>query len=238
MKLDVLAFAAHPDDVEISCSGTVIKLIKSGKKVGIIDLTKGELGTRGTAEIRLAESENATQIMGLSARENLGFADGFFENNTENKLAVVKMIRKYKPTVVLLNSVTDRHPDHAKASQLCSEACFIAGLRKVETEINGVQQVAWRPKTVYHYIQDRYIHPDFVVDVTPFFDDKMQALRAFKSQFYDPNSNEPISPISGKEFFDFIEGRARSFGRIVGVEYAEGFTVERAPLVDNLLDLN
>jgi bacillithiol biosynthesis deacetylase BshB1 len=237
MKLDVLAFAAHPDDVEISCSGTVAKLVAQGKKVGIIDLTQGELGTRGTPEIRLKESEEATKILKLSVRENLGLADGFFEINLQNKLSVVSMLRKYQPEIVLLNSVTDRHPDHGRASQLCSEACFLSGLRKIETLQDGILQKPWRPKNVYHYIQDRHIHPDFIVDISDFYEIKMNALKAFKSQFYDPNSPEPPSPISGKEFFDFIEGRARTFGRIAGVEFAEGFTVERAPMVNDIFDL-
>ncbi|MGY6562975.1 MAG: bacillithiol biosynthesis deacetylase BshB1 [Luteibaculaceae bacterium] len=236
-KVDVLAFAAHPDDIEISCGGTLAKLISEGKKVAIVDLTQGELGTRGTAEIRAKEASKASAILGVSYRQNLQMPDGFFENNPDNLLKVVAAIRQYQPEILLANSIEDRHPDHGKAAKLVADAVFLSGLPKVETLFNGAEQLAWRPKVVYHYIQDRYIHPSFIVDVTPYIELKMKALKAFKSQFYDPNSTEPASPISGKEFFDFIESRARDFGRIAGVEFAEGFTVQRAPLVKDLFDL-
>jgi len=235
--LDILAFAAHPDDVELSCSGTLMKHIADGKKVGIIDLTEGELGSRGSVELRYQEAEAASKIMGLAVRDNLKIADGFFEINQENKLKIVKAIRTYQPKIVLANAVEDRHPDHGRAAQLVSEACFLAGLRKVETIVNGQLQEAYRPKVVYHYIQDRYIKPDFVVDMTPFIDRKMEAVKAYKSQFYDPNSMEPQTPISGADFLGFIKARCNEFGRPIGAQYAEGFTVERTLGVENFFDL-
>ncbi len=237
MKLDILAFAAHPDDIELSCSGTLMKAISQGKKVGIVDLTQGELGSRGTIETRYEEAAEASKIMGIDVRLNLRMADGFFEINEENKLLIAEQIRKFKPTIVLANAVEDRHPDHGRASQLVSEACFLAGLRKIETFYEGEMQEAHRPKAVYHYIQDHYIHPDFAVDVTAFMDRKVECIKAYKTQFYDPNSTEPMTPISGAEFFDFIKGRMMQFGRPIGAQYAEGFTVERIPGVEDLFDL-
>jgi bacillithiol biosynthesis deacetylase BshB1 len=235
--MDILAFAAHPDDVELSCSGTLMKAISQGKKVGIIDLTQGELGSRGTIETRYAEAATASEIMGLSYRENLKMADGFFEINEANKRLIIQMIRKYRPQIVLANAIEDRHPDHGRAAQLVSEACFLAGLHRIETEYEGQQQKAYRPKAVYHYIQDYYIKPDFVVDITPFIERKIEAIKAYKTQFYDPNSTEPQTPISGAEFFDFIKGRMLQFGRPIGAQYAEGFTVEREIGVEDLFDL-
>lgn len=237
MKLDILAFAAHPDDIEISASGTLMKHIENGKTVGIVDLTQGELGTRGTILTRYEEAREASELMGIHYRNNLKMADGFFENNAENRLSIIREIRKCRPEVVLANAISDRHPDHGRASRLISEACFYAGLPKIETELNGAQQSAYRPKAVYHYIQDRYIEPDFVVDVTSYVDRKMEVLKAFRTQFFDPNSDEPKTPISGKEFFDFIKGRMSNFGRPIGVEFAEGFTVERFIGVEDLLSL-
>lgn len=237
MKLDVLAFAAHPDDVEISSGGTVAKLVAAGKKVGIIDLTKGELGSRGSGEIRLEEAKAASEVLGLSARHNLGLADGFFEDSDTTQLLVIEQIRKYRPDVILCNSVTDRHPDHGRASEVVSRASFLSGLRKVETFEDGNPQEFWRAKAVYHYIQDYHIEPDFVVDVTDHFDKKMEAIRAFASQFHDPNSSEPQTPISGDDFFDFLKSRAMQLGRPIGVKYAEGFTSERYVGVDDLTDL-
>lgn len=237
MKLDILAFAAHPDDIEISASGTLMKHIENGKTVGIVDLTQGELGTRGTIHTRYEEAKEASELMGIHYRNNLKMADGFFENNAENRLLIIREIRKCRPDIVLANAISDRHPDHGRASQLISEACFYAGLPKIETELNGEKQPAYRPKAVYHYIQDRYIKPDFVVDVTPYFERKMEVLRAFKTQFFDPNSDEPKTPISGQEFFDFIKGRMSDFGRPIGAEFAEGFTVERFIGVEDLLTL-
>lgn len=237
MLVDILAFAAHPDDVELSCSGTIMKAISQGKKVGIVDLTQGELGSRGTIETRYSEAAEASEIMGISIRENLRMADGFFENNEENKRLIIEQIRKYQPSIVLANAIEDRHPDHGRASTLVSEACFLAGLRRIETSFDGVIQQAHRPKTVYHYIQDHYLQPDFVVDVTSFVDRKVDAIKAYKTQFYDPNSMEPNTPISGEEFFDFIKGRMMQYGRSIGVKYAEGFTVERFLGVEDLFDL-
>ena len=235
--LDILAFAAHPDDVELSCSGTLMKHIDEGKKVGIIDLTEGELGSRGSVELRYEEADAASKIMGLTVRENLKIADGFFEINEENKLKIVKAIRTYKPKIVLANAVEDRHPDHGRAAQLVSEACFLAGLRKVETIVGGQLQEAYRPQVVYHYIQDRYIKPDFVVDITPYIERKMEAIQAYKSQFYDPNSTEPQTPISGADFLDFVKARCNEFGRPIGAQYAEGFTAERLLGVESFFDL-
>jgi bacillithiol biosynthesis deacetylase BshB1 len=238
MKLDILAFAAHPDDIELSCSGTLMKHIAEGKKVGIVDLTQGELGSRGTIDTRYEEAAAASKIMGLSVRVNLKMADGFFEVTEANKLLIVEQIRKYQPTIVLANAVEDRHPDHARASKLVSDACFLAGLRKIVTLDDGMIQEAFRPKAVYHYIQDHYLKPDFVVDVTGYMDRKIEAIKAYKTQFYDLDSTEPQTPISGEEFFDFIKGRMLQYGRSIGVRYAEGFTVERTPGVRDFFDLD
>ncbi|NBX81237.1 MAG: bacillithiol biosynthesis deacetylase BshB1 [Flavobacteriales bacterium] len=217
MKLDILAFAAHPDDVELSASGTLMRYVAEGKKVGIIDLTEGELGTRGTVETRYEEAADASKIMGLSARENLRMPDGFFEDNAENKRLIIEQIRKYQPEIVLANSISDRHPDHGRAGKLVEDACFLAGLRKIETELEGKEQVPHRPRLVAHYIQDFYLEPDFVIDVTPFVERKIEVIKAFKTQFYDPNSPEPSTPISGEEFFDFIKGRMLNMGRPAGM---------------------
>ncbi len=237
MKLDILVFAAHPDDVELSCSGTIIKNIQSGKNVGIIDLTRGELGTRGTPEIRNAESALASKIMGVSVRENLEFPDVFFKDTMEAQLEIAKRIRQYQPEIVLANAIQDRHPDHGRASQLVSEACFLAGLVKINTSLNGAEQKSWRPKAVYHYIQDRYIKPDFVVDISDVFEQKMKAILAYSSQFYNPESKEPDTAISSSEFIEFLKGRANNYARDIGARYAEGFTVERVIGVKNLFDL-
>lgn len=237
MKLDILAIGAHPDDIELSCGGTILKHISLGKKCGILDLTQGELGTRGTAEIRIIEAANAAKILGVSVRDNLKMADGFFINDKQHQLEIIKKIRQYQPEIILCNAVHDRHPDHARAARLVSEACFYSGLIKVETEFNGNTQKAWRPKAVYHYIQDRQLKPDFAVDVTAFVDKKMEAIQAFKSQFYNPNSKEPESPISVKNFLDLQKAKMIVFGRDIGVDYAEGFTVERTIGVDNLFDI-
>lgn len=237
IKLDILAFGAHPDDVELGCSGTLSKEISLGKKVGIVDLTRGELGTRGSAEIRDKEAKKAADILGVSIRENLGFRDGFFVNDEIHQLEIIKMIRKYQPDVVLCNAIRDRHIDHGKGSKLVSEACFLSGLRKIETKLNGESQNAWRPKVVYHYIQWENIEPDFVVDISGFMKQKMDAVMAYDSQFYNPDSKEPISPITSKNFLDSVTYRAQDLGRIVGVDYAEGFTVERYLAVNSLADL-
>lgn len=237
MKLDILAFGAHPDDVELGCAGTILKEISLGKTVGIIDLTRGELGTRGSAAIRDSEAKAAAHILGVSARENLEMRDGFFVNDEKHQLEIIKMIRKYQPEIVLCNAIDDRHIDHAKGSKLVSDACFLSGLMKIETSVNGVEQTAWRPKLVYHYIQWKNIVPDFVVDITGFTDKKTEAILAYSSQFYDPNSNEPESPITSKNFFESLNYRSRDLGRLVGVDHAEGFTVERYLAVNSLADL-
>jgi len=227
MKLDILAIGIHPDDVELSCSGTLLKHIALGKKVGILDLTHGELGSRGSAEIRLQEAKNAALIMGVHTREILNFSDGFFENNKEHQLAIIKMLRLYQPEIVLANATSDRHPDHGRASKLISDACFYGGLRKIESEIEGQIQQHWRPKAVYHYIQDRYLKPDFVVDVTDFVDKKMEAINAYSSQFYNPESKEPETPLTNKLFMDFVKARMITLGREAGFDFAEGFVAER-----------
>jgi bacillithiol biosynthesis deacetylase BshB1 len=237
MKLDILAFGAHPDDVELGCSGTIAKEISLGKKVGIVDLTRGELGTRGSVAIRNAESKKATQILGVAVRENLDMRDGFFINDEAHQLKIIEMIRKYQPEIVLCNAIQDRHIDHGKGSKLVSDACFLSGLRKIETTLNGESQQAWRPKVVYHYIQWENIQPDFVVDISGFIDVKMESILAYSSQFYDPNSKEPESPISSKNFLDSVKYRAQDLGRIIGVAHGEGFTVERYLAVNSLSDL-
>lgn len=237
MKLDILAFGAHPDDVELGCSGTIAKEISLGKKVGIIDLTRGELGTRGSVEIRNAESTKASEVLGVVARENLDMRDGFFINDEAHQLKIIEMIRKYKPEIVLCNAIQDRHIDHGKGSQLVSDACFLSGLLRIETELDGVSQEAWRPKVVYHYIQWQNIEPDFVVDISDFMDTKMEAVLAYGSQFYNPNSKEPVSPITSKNFLDSVKYRAQDLGRLVNVTYAEGFTTERYVAVNSLGDL-
>ncbi|MDO1500388.1 bacillithiol biosynthesis deacetylase BshB1 [Winogradskyella maritima] len=237
MKLDILAIGAHPDDVELGCGATIAKEISKGRKVGILDLTRGELGTRGSAEIRDEEAANAAKILGVSVRENLAFADGFFVNDKAHKLEIIKIIRRYRPEIVLCNAVDDRHIDHGKGSKLASDACFLSGLRRIETEDIGQMQNEWRPQFVYHYIQWKDLKPDVVVDVSGYMDKKVEAIMAYASQFYDPDSNEPETPISSKNFADSLDYRARNFGRLVGVEHAEGFTVERYPAVDSLFDL-
>ena len=237
MKLDILAFAAHPDDVELSCGGTIIKHVKAGHKVGIVDLTQGELGTRGTILTRKSEAGAASKILGIKVRENLGLGDVFFENNKKNQLKVATMIRKYRPEIILANAISDRHPDHAKASKLVSDSCFIAGLPKVKIRDGKKVLKPWRVKTVYHYIQDRYIEPDFVIDVSEEMELRMKAVKAYKTQFYDPESNEPDTPISNPEFLDSIYAKAIIYGRLIRSKYAEGFTVERAPGIRSFFDL-
>jgi bacillithiol biosynthesis deacetylase BshB1 len=237
MKLDILAIGSHPDDVELGCGATIAKEISLGKKVGILDLTRGELGTRGSAEIRDKEAAEAAKILGVLVRENLAFADGFFVNDKQHQLEVIKVIRKYRPEIILCNAVDDRHIDHAKGSDLVSNSCFLSGLRKIETELDGKSQEAWRPKQVYHYIQWKNLEPDFVVEVNDFLEAKLNSVKAYSSQFYDPKSKEPTSPIATKNFLDSITYRAQDLGRIIGAEYAEGFTVERFVAVKKLDDL-
>ncbi|MCZ2460849.1 MAG: bacillithiol biosynthesis deacetylase BshB1 [Chitinophagales bacterium] len=238
MKLDILAFGVHPDDVDFSCAGTLLRHIELGKKAGIIDLTAGEMGTRGSGPLRLEEAQKAAKILGVEVRENLRFEDAFFSNDKEHILEVIKMIRKYQPEIVLANAIRDRHPDHGRAAKLLYDACFYSGLIRIETSIDGEQQEAWRPKAVYHYIQDRDIKPDFLVDITPYFDKKIEAILSFSSQFYNPEKKDlPISTLSEKGFLDMFKGRARHYGREANFEKAEGFTVERTPGVNNLFDL-
>ncbi|MBI2721925.1 MAG: bacillithiol biosynthesis deacetylase BshB1 [Bacteroidetes bacterium] len=237
MKVDILAIGVHPDDVELSCSGTLLKHISIGKKAGVLDLTHGELGTRGSAELRTQEALHSSKIMGLSFRTQLNFKDGFFENDQAHQIKIVEQIRKHQPEIILCNAVNDRHPDHGRAAKLVADACFYSGLRKVETMLEGKLQLAWRPKAVYHYIQDQFIHPDFVIDISDFIETKHKAIMAFSSQFYDPKSKEPETPISGKDFLENINSKMSVWGRAINVRYAEGFTVNRYPGVNNLFDL-
>jgi bacillithiol biosynthesis deacetylase BshB1 len=223
MKLDVLAFGAHPDDVELSCSGTLLKLKEEGSKIGVVDLTMGELGTRGTVDTRKKESDASSKILNIDVRENLDLGDGWFENNQENKLKVIQAIRKYQPTIIFANAIDDRHPDHPRAAKLLNEAFFLSGLKKIETQDNGITQDIWRPKHLFHYIQYRYIKPDFVVDVTPYYETKMKAILSFKSQFYEPGKQSDTL-ISSKKFLDFIKGRSHEMGSSIQVEHGEGFT--------------
>jgi bacillithiol biosynthesis deacetylase BshB1 len=236
-QLDILAFGAHPDDVELSCGGTIAKEVSLGKKVGIVDLTRGELGTRGSAEIRDRESKQAASILGVSTRENLGFRDGFFRNDEAHQLEIIKILRKHKPKVVLCNAQTDRHIDHGRAASLVHDACFLSGLRKIETVINDKPQKIWRPSQVYHYMQWNNDPCDFVVDVSEFMDKKMESILAYSSQFYDKKSNEPETPISSQQFLDSIQNRAADLGRIIDVRYAEGFTTQRQLGVAQISDL-
>ena len=233
MKVDVLAIGAHPDDVELGCGGTIAKLISEGKKVAILDLTQGELGTRGTNETRAIEAKNAGEILGISARENLKMRDGFLINSEEYQLRIIKAIRTYQPEIVFCNAVDDRHPDHAKAAKLASDACFLSGLIKIETEESGKKQEKWRPKQVFHYIQWKNLEPDFVIDISGFLDKKIESCLAYKTQFYDPTSTEPTTPISSKSFLDSITYRAQDLGRLAGVEHAEGFTTEKTLALKN-----
>lgn len=234
MKLDILAFGAHPDDVELGCGATIAKEISLGKKVGVVDLTRGELGSRGSAALRDQEAAEAAKILGLSVRENLRFEDGFLVNDKIHQLEIIKMIRKYQPEVVLCNAKDDRHIDHPKAGKLVSDACFLSGLLKIQTQLGGKQQVHWRPKQVYHYLQWKNTTPDFVVNVSGFMELKMKAVLAYRSQFYNPKSKEPETPISSQNFTDSVHYRARDLGRLIGVEFAEGYTSERSVAVENL----
>ncbi|HQD44376.1 MAG TPA: bacillithiol biosynthesis deacetylase BshB1 [Kaistella sp.] len=227
MKVDILAIGAHPDDVELGCGGTVAKLISEGKTVAIVDLTQGELGTRGTNFTRAEEAANSAKILGISSRENLKMKDGFLTNSEEHQMQIVKIIRKYQPEIVLANAIDDRHPDHAKAAKLVSDACFLSGLVKIETVSEGENQKPWRPKQIFHYIQWKNIAPDFVIDISNFMEKKIEACLAFKTQFYDPNSTEPMTPISTKDFLESLTYRAQDLGRLSGVEFAEGFTTEK-----------
>jgi bacillithiol biosynthesis deacetylase BshB1 len=235
--VDILCITAHPDDVEISCGGTVLRQIGLGRTVGLVELTAGELGTRGSSELRRREAEAARAVLGASFRYDLGLPDGFFRTEREELLKVVEVIRRHRPQLVITNAVRDRHPDHGRGAQLVAEASFLSGLRRIETAEGRTRQEPWRPRLVLHAIQDNWIDPDIVVDVTPYWDKRMEALMCFRSQFYDPSSTEPESPIATRDFLPFLEGRLRSFGRIIHATYGEGFTVARAPGVKDLFDL-
>jgi len=238
MKLDILVMAAHPDDAEMSAGGTMAMAISKGRKVGIVDFTRGELGTRGTPEIRAAEAKAASEILNISARENLGFRDGFFKNDEEHQIQLIKAIRKYQPEIVLANAIEDRHPDHGKGAALAVDACFLSGLRMIKTfDDTGNEQAAWRPKHLYHYIQDRHIKPDFVVDISNFWAAKEASIRAYKSQFYDPTSTEPESYLTSPEFLDFLKARSQEMGHPIGAKFGEGFTKTKMLGVKDLFDL-
>lgn len=237
MKLDILVLAVHPDDAELGCSGTIAKYVAEGKKVGIVDFTRGELGTRGTAETRDAEAAESAKILGLHARENLRFRDAFFQNDETHRLEVIRMIRKYQPEIVLSNALHDRHPDHGRAGDLANDACFLAGLAKIETQEGGVLQEAWRPRLVLQYIQDHYIRPDIIVDITPYIEPKIQSIKAFKTQFYNPDHHEAETYISSPEFFESVLGRAREFGKSIGATFGEGFTSRKLLGVEDIFQL-
>lgn len=237
MKLDILAVGAHPDDIELSCAGVLLKEQSAGKLTGVLDLTRGELGSRGSAEIRDQEAAAAAKILKLSVRENLAFKDGFLINDEAHQLEMVQMIRKYRPEIVLCNAIKDRHPDHAKASELTSVSCFLSGLKRIETSLDGELQEPWRPKHVYHYIQWLDIEPDFVVDISGYIDQKMAAVRAYGTQFYQPGDKGPQTPINSKNFLESIKYRSANLGRLIGTEHAEGFTSERHPAVKSIFDL-
>lgn len=237
MKLDVLVFAAHPDDAELSCGGTILSLISSGKKVGIVDFTRGEMGTRGTPEIRDAEAAAAGEILGLAVRENLRFQDVFFKNDDEHVLEVVKKIRQYRPSIILANALADRHPDHGKGAQVVKRATFLAGLKNVKTDLDGLSQKNWYIKNLYHYIQTDFHKPDFVVDVSDFWENRMEAVKAYKSQFFDPSGASSNTLISTPEFMELIEARGREFGMSIRVKYGEGFIADKMPGVSDLTSL-
>jgi len=234
MKLHILAIGVHPDDVELGCTGTLINHIRKGQKAGILDLTQGELGTRGTIETRHTEAQASAKVLGVSVRENLKMADGFFENDKEHQLKIIEVIRKYQPDIVLANSLADRHPDHGKAGRLIADACFLSGLRKIETFAEGAAQTAWRPRKIYHYIQDRFTEPDFIVDITESFEQKTEAIRCFKTQFFNEGSDDPQTYISAPGFLDKIRNRASQLGHRIGVSYGEGFRLESSLGVTDL----
>ena len=238
MKLDILAIGVHPDDVELSCVGTLLRHIDLGYKVGLLDLTLGELGTRGNAQIRTEEAMVSAQLMGALVREQLDLKDGFFTHNEADLVKIIRIIRQYQPDIIFANALEDRHPDHGRAAKLTADACFLSGLVKVETFDNaGTPQKAWRPKNLFHYIQDRALKPDFVVDITAYVEKKFACIMAFKSQFYDPLSNEPVTPISSTSFLDSVKGKDSTYGRYIGCDYAEGFNISRIIGVNDVFDL-
>lgn len=237
-KLDILAIGVHPDDIELSCAGTLIKHVRLGKKTGILDLTQGELGTRGSGELRLQEAADAAKAMSIDVRDNAGMADGFFKNDQEHQRRLIYYIRKYQPEIVIANALEDRHPDHGRAGRLIADSCFLSGLRKVETTDNNQKQDAWRPKRVFHMIQDRFLEPTFIVDISDSFETKTEAIKAYKSQFHDPVSDEPETYIATDNFLKTIEYRAALLGKRIGVKYGEGFICENIPGInsfDNLI---
>lgn len=234
MKLHILAIAAHPDDIELSCAGTLIKHARAGQAVGIIDLTEGELGTRGSAALRRQEAQDAAKVMGVKVRENAQMADGFFKNDEEHQRKLIAYIRHYQPDIVLANALSDRHPDHGRGGRLIADACFLAGLRKIETEKDGKKQAPWRPKRVYHVMQDRPFEPAFIVDISDVFEQKMEAIRCYKSQFHDPSSAEPVTYIATEQFLQQLASRDALLGRRIGVQYGEGFASENIPGIADL----
>lgn len=236
-QIDILAFGAHPDDVELSAAGILLAHKAKGYSIGIVDLTEGELGTRGTVETRYAEAAKSAEILGLSARVNLNLGDGRFQNTPEEQAKIIEQIRRFRPKIVLCNAPSDRHPDHGRGSKLVADACFFSGLRKIETEWEGEKQEAYRPEFVYHYIQDYFLEPDLVIDVTEFVDKKIDSIKAFNTQFYSPDSKEPATPISGEHFFEYIRSRMSGLGRFIGAQYAEGLICTRTPGVKDLFDL-
>ena len=235
--VDILCITAHPDDVEISMAGTMLHHIALGHSVGLVDLTAGELGTRGTPKLRAQEAEAARVVLGARFRYQLGLADGFFRNDKESLLAVVTSIRRHRPRVVFTNAVSDRHPDHGRGAALVAEACFLSGLRKVITTHAGASQETWRPVTLLHAIQDHHLHPDLVIDITPYWEKKLEALLCFRSQFHDPASTEPVSPIARPDFMPYLEGRAREMGRHIMATFGEGFTTARPAGVPDAMGL-
>ncbi|MEQ1624504.1 MAG: bacillithiol biosynthesis deacetylase BshB1 [Sediminibacterium sp.] len=240
MKLQILAIGVHPDDVELGCAGTLLAAIEEGKKVGILDLTRGELGTRGTAETRKVEARNAADILGVQVRENLGMADGFFQNDEAHQRLLISAIRKYQPDIILANAPEDRHPDHGRSAKLISDAAFLSGLRKIETQIDGLNQEAWRPSYVFHYIQDRFIQPSFVIDISKHMEKKIESVLAYATQFYNPDLNEPQTYISSPQFIESVKARAMMLGKRIGVEYAEGYISEKMigiKSLDNIIQL-
>ena len=237
-KVDILAIGVHPDDVELSCAGTLLKHMQAGYSAALLDLTAGELGTRGDHETRMTEAEMAKNILGIETRINIEIPDGFFDLRDDYKLRIVRVIRALRPQIVLANAIEDRHPDHGRSAKLVNDACFLAGLIKVKTlDDGGRPQERWRPRAIYHYIQDKVLLPDLVVDITGYMEQKMESILAYRSQFYDPNSTEPDSPISGQDFLEFIKARARTYGRQIGVTYGEGFNVSRPPGIEDLVAL-
>lgn len=236
-KLDILVIAAHPDDAELGCSGTIVHHIRQGKKVGIIDLTQGELGTRGSAELRMEEAAEAAKILGVHARENLYLRDGRFQNNEADQLAIIRVIRKYQPEIVITNATVDRHPDHGRAANLVSDACFYSGLIRIESTLSDKPQNAWRPKAIYHFVQSQSLAVDYVVNITPYWETKLASIRAYRSQFHDPNSKEPETYISSENFMRMVEARAIEHGHIIGAKYGEGFIRSRIAGINSFFDL-